>query len=676
MLRETRLWVIHAVLVAFAAALVGRSAYVQLWQGAQWDRLAAQQQFAQSALPAPRGAILDVTGLPLAESHASVRLAIAPPEVREPRQLSYALQHLHVDAATIRRALDRKRKWVEVNATFLPSDVTVVRAIRGVHVTEVRKRIYLPSDGVRRIIGRTDDSDIGRDGIELALDSLLRGERGSARALVGARGERYESPTMLTEPPRPGHSVTLTISYALQDICDRALQDATARLGATGGDIVVLDPRSGEVRCLASRRVGLPPTAITALTEPYEPGSTLKPFFVGRLLESGKATVDETIDTFHGVYTVHGRTIRDVHKADVLSLADVVRFSSNVGIARFTERLTDREMYDVLRDAGFGTPTGVQYPSEASGTLRDPTYWSLQSHASLAIGYELAVTPLQLAAAYAAIANGGVLLQPALIKTIRDADGDVLYEHKARPVRRILEPATARTLRGILATVVDSGTATEASLSSYELGGKSGTARRVSHGSYNAGNYTATFVGLFPATDPLYVVLVKLDSPQVSYYGGKAAAPVARAVIEAAIASRNASLDRSRLAEQKTPSTPSPARTGNRIASAAGRLPADADASSAAELPVLAEADTDGARTADEPVRFDLDAPRGDTGTAPASLVAVPDVHNLPLRVAVRTLHHAGFRVQVAGAGDGSTMPPAGSEARPGSLVRLARRAP
>ncbi|HEX7123332.1 MAG TPA: penicillin-binding protein 2, partial [Gemmatimonadaceae bacterium] len=536
MLRQTRLTVVHAALVLFAAALIARSAWVQLWQGEAWERLAARQHYAEGAVPPPRGEILDVSGVPLAQTQVRLRLAVVPREVREPRLLDRALQRLGVDRATRQRARDKDRKWVPIRGTFLPSEAGALTAMPGVHVEVVGGREYAPSDGLRKIVGRVNSTGEGLDGIEAMLDSLLRGERGSVRVRVGARGQRYESPEALTRPPRPGHSVVLTISYVLQDICDRALDDAVAQLHAIGGDIVVVDPRSGEVRCLASRRSSGVATGATALIDPFEPGSTLKPLFAAALLEMEKARLDDVIETFNGVYVTQGRTIADVHGAKAMSLADVIRHSSNVGIVRFTERFTAPELYLVLRDFGFGVPTGVAYPSEAAGVLYEPRRWSPLTPASLAMGYEVMVTPLQLAMAYAALANDGVLLSPALVKAVRDADGEAIYEHQPMPVRRVVQSSTARVLRELLASVVDSGTATDAQVESFLFGGKTGTAKRLVDGRYRSGHYTSSFVGIFPANDPQYVVLVKIDEPKGSYYGGTVAAPVARAVVEAAIA--------------------------------------------------------------------------------------------------------------------------------------------
>jgi cell division protein FtsI (penicillin-binding protein 3) len=666
-LQTTRLRIVQGVLLAFAVALVVRAGWVQLWQGERWQRLAARQHYSRNALPAPRGEILDVAGVPLAQSEVRVRLNIAPQEVREPRRLARDLARLGVDAATIRRTVDRKRKWVEIPRAFMPSEVAVIGALKGVHPVPSVQRDYVPLEGLRRIVGRTTSEGTGQDGLELVLDSLLRGERGSTRALKDARGERYESLDAMTLPPRPGHSATLTVSYVMQDICDRALADAAARLRVSGGDIVVLDPRSGEVRCLASWRDSGRSTSSLALIEPFEPGSTLKPFIAARMVEAEQASLDEVIDTFNGKYRTCGRTLSDVHEAERLSLADVIRYSSNIGIARFSERLSKRELFEILRDFGFGAPTGIAYPAEASGVLKEPRLWSCPSQSSIATGYEISVTALQLAVAYGAIANDGLLLVPTLVKSIRDADGALVWEHRPQPVRRVLKPRTARMMRDVLASVVDSGTATDASLATFDLGGKSGTARRVSGGRYVAGSYTSTFVGLFPARDPQYVILVKLDNPQGAYYGGKTAAPVAKAVLQAAIAARGASLDRGELASQRARYVPPDADRTPRTVVATGRVGADAP------TPATRYALVDSTPIA-PPARVTFDL-RADTSTATVrDQVAVPDVRGMPARVAARVLHRSGLRVAFVSGVPYEVSPAPGAMVAGGTIVRVSRQ--
>jgi len=264
------------------------------------------------------------------------------------------------------------------------------------------------------------------------------------------------------------------------------------------------------------------------------------------------------------------------------------------------------------------------------------------SAASLAMGYEVAVTPLQLAAAYAAIANGGELLEPALVREIRGPDGDVLYRHERRVVRRVVSPGVAATVRSMLGDVVEKGTGMRADLTTFAVAGKTGTARLNAGGGYALGKYYASFIGLFPANDPQYVILVKLDDPRG--FGGATAAPVTRAVLQAALAARDAALDRGALASSE------------RGAMAPAAAPVDT-------------ASTDSA-AGSVPVVVALDAPVADAPHT-AATVAVPDVHGMALREAVATLHSAGLRVQLGRGAGGTTTPGAGVRVRRGATVRL-----
>jgi len=693
MRRPSRLTIIHGVLAVFALALLARAAQVQLLEHEVWAARALRQHTAEASLPAPRGEIEDATGQVLARSRELVRLSFALDVIKDRRGLYRALLKAGVGPRRARPVLDRKRKWYDLRDRFQPSVVAAILKMPGVRSFPSGERVYVQSEGARELMGRVGPEGTGIEGIELFLDSLLRGEPGRARTLKAANGRRFATPEMLSEPPRAGHTVQLTINQVLQDICDQSLADATRRLNADGGDIVILDPHTGEVRCLSSHRRGVRGTTPSTIVEPFEPGSTLKPFLVGRLLEMGRATPGEVIDTYNGVYEVFGRRISDIHKADRMSVTDVIRHSSNVGIARLSERVKDGELYELYRDLGFGTPTGVSYPSEASGVLYEPRRWSRQSHHSLAIGYEVSVTPLQLALAYGAIANGGELMAPGLVKEIRDADGRVVYRHQPRAVRRVYTNETSRTVMAMLESVVDSGTAQDAGLSTFDLAGKSGTARRTVGGRYGRDGtqrYTSSFVGLFPSSRPQYVVLVKLDNPRGTYYGGKTAAPVTKAVITAALGARDASLDWEHLPAPRASYVHAPVEsTAAPLAGSASDVPARAVAGGAVALGEDGPDSTSGSvgetpaadvalvdSTPDPPPRppqhFDLARPLREE-VPPTRVVSIPDVRGLPLRVAVRELHRAGFKVQLSGRGGGVTIPPAGAPARTGTVVRLAR---
>ncbi|MBA3672386.1 MAG: hypothetical protein H0W68_10260 [Gemmatimonadaceae bacterium] len=665
MTAPSRVGLIHLGLALFGIAIIGQTARVQLWQGHRWTANAERQQSIARAVPAPRGDIFDGRGELLAQSRETVKLEVAPGSIRDLRTLRAALKRAGVPVEFVRRATDPRRKWVAIPGRYLAIDVAAATAMRGVFTTPIIERAYAVSEGTRKIIGRVDPDGKAVDGVELALDSILRGTAGRATVMRDGRGGRFDSPTSPGTAPVAGHSVVLTINQELQEIAERALADAVSTMTADGGDVVVLDPRDGAILAMASQRANVVATASTALTEPYEPGSTLKPFIAAVLMEQGKARETDVVETYGGSFVVNGREITDEHKGDRFSLADVIRYSSNIGIVRFAERLTAREEFEALRDFGFGTPTGVPYPVEAAGTLREPGRWSKQSSASLAMGYEIAVTPLQLAAAYVALANDGELLEPALVREVRAPDGRVVYRHERRPLRRVLSPAVARRVREMLRGVVEGGgTAGKADLGNFSLAGKTGTPRRTVNGRY-AGGHIPTFVGLFPADNPQFVILVKIDNPQGQYYGGLTAAPVTKAVLEAALASRNASLDRGTLATSRVERAP------DTLTLAAARRESTLVASSMPAEPVRRNAVASPVISAGAPAPF-VTILNGATPVEPARAPrAVPDVHGLGVRDAVRTLHAAGFHVQLVGGPAGATIPTTGTIAPAGAVVRL-----
>ena len=365
-------------------------------------------------------------------------------------------------------------------------------------------------------------------------------------------------------------------------------------------------------------------------------------------------------------------------------MREIIRESSNIGIVKLALRLTTREEYEALRDLGFGAPTGVPYPAEATGTLHPPSRWSNTTAASMAMGYEIAVTPLQLAAAYGAIANGGTLLEPALVKEIRDADGAVRYHHTPRTVRRVMPPEVAATMRTLLRSVVESGTATDADLASFTLGGKSGTVRRTEGGKgYASGQYNAVFAGIFPVEEPQFVIVVKLDNPSGVYYGGKIAAPVSKVVLQAALAARDAALDRASLAARVLPAARDAFRPKDTLPKPVGDSAIAARAAAPAvpvELQREIASDVADDTLSRAPVKMVVELPARVPRVTALPPRPVPSVQGMPVRDAVFALHRAGFRVRLPDDASratahaaGRTQPAAGAVARAGAVVTLYR---
>lgn len=681
---------LHLSLVAFGAALLWRAARVQLVEGDAWSRLADAQHLQADTLRAPRGTIEDDRGDPLAISREVLRLEIAPNQVRPPTKdrndrdsLARELAALGVSRSVIRRALDSTRTYVAVPGVYLPSEVKRLRAIRGVRAEWAMQRVPTGTPGLRGVVGAVSGEGEAVSGLERALDSLLRGRDGERLGVRDRRGRApWDSPVGRRVDPRAGHTVRLTVNQRLQEILERELLDAVARTGSSGGDLVVLDPNDGAILALAGVRRGAVSPSVTPLTEAYEPGSVLKPIFVAWLLDQGRTFADELVNTGNGRLALPGRTITDEHKAPAMSVFDIVRWSSNVGTVRLvTERMQPDEEYELLRDYGFGTPTALPYPSESRGTLRAPVsasgraQWTRESPASIAIGYEFTATPVQLALAYAAIANGGELLEPALVREVRTPEGDLVFRHRRRVLRRVASAKSTEQVRAMLKAVVDSGTGRAAGLTAFEVGGKSGTARLADgSGGYKAKAYNATFAGMFPMSAPQMVVVARLIEPEGQIFGGLVAGPLVRQVLLGALAARDAALDRAILERvaRDVPLAPEEtleARAGGAGAAAVSRV-ASVPPDSLVEAP--ARAAPREPMPAPGRVLVALPWTPTDTAAGPRAVRTVPSVRGLSVREAVRTLHAAGFRVKLLPSGEvGRTRPAAGAAAREGSLVIL-----
>ena len=629
-----RLEFVERGVFAVLALLVVRAAQVQLLEGRRWAEAAQAQRTERIVLQARRGTLSDRHGTPLALTQETYHVGVAPNELRDAAR----------DGALIARQLGLTGRWQEAlrrryayfAGPFSALEVRPLRSIRGVHLEAVVNRFYPAPELARATIGRVGDDGYGASGMEKTLDSLLAGRSGSAVVLKDRAGREYESPARVIAQPVAGYDVELTLDAELQEIAQRALDDALRRMDADGGDVVMLDPATGEVLAIASRqRDGT--ARPSAFIDTFEPGSIAKIFAAASLLALKRVRPGEHVSGEDGTYRLPGRTITDEDPQPTLTLADAIRVSSNIAIVKFAARLTPAEQYRTLRDFGFGTLTGIEFPGEAAGRLRPPSEWTRPSAASLAIGYELSVTPIQMAAAYAALANGGLLLQPTLIREVRSPEGRLLYRHEPEPVRRAVSPEIATGLRDLLRGVVERGTGAEAALTNFPVAAKTGTARRVVNGHYAAGQYTASFAALFPADKPQLVLVVKIDNPHKgSHFAAQTAAPVTRSMLEQALAARTVALDRARLSTAAPPTAAVPLEGDGGVVPYVVPWPYQPDS---------------------------VDAGRRQT---------VPDVTGLRLREAVRALHRRGFRVALKGWGTAEhTWPAAGDSAATGATVTL-----
>ena len=625
-----------------AGTVVGRAAMLQV-ENAEWRQRSAEQHQMSRPVPSIRGSILDRDGVLLAQSREVVAVSLAPRELRRDEngfaaEAATALESvLGLSPAEARRRTSSDDPWVVIPGRHPTTVRPGLEDIRGVYMGREYERFRPHGDLVAGVLGTILDGS-GAGGVEESYDQILTGHPGEEMTLRDARGVELPGRAVPIKPPLPGGNVSLTIDVDLQEIAREELQEAIETTGSKGGDILVTDPATGEILAVVSIRDG-DAAGLAAINTANEPGSTLKPFTVAAILTSGVGRLDDLVEIGDGTWYVAGRTLNDVHpKASTLTLADALRVSSNVGVAKMAGRLSRRQQYEMLRDFGFGMPTGLGIPGETSGILRKPERWSGQSPASLAIGYEISVSPLQLALAYGALANGGRLMAPRLVREVRAADGSLIERPEPRLIRQVIDGRVARDVSRVLVEVTESGTGTRARLTSFAVAGKSGTSRayRV-EGGYAEGEYFATFVGFFPAEDPQLLAYVKLNGPEGVYYGGATAAPVIRATMEGILAAQQPPVDR-------------------RVLAHAARRPA-------AQNPVIRFAGAEAPGSAAEPPVW-----AGGEGTE----VVVPDVRGLSARSAVRRLHTAGLRVvwDVPGPVAG-TWPTAGTLLMQGDTVSI-----
>jgi cell division protein FtsI (penicillin-binding protein 3) len=682
MARVDRLSVVSAALTAFALLIVVRAVKVQIIEHDKWRREADGQHFTKSVLLARRGSILDGAEVPLAESQELVRISVATKEVvpTERRRLLQTLRGVRSVKLTATQLRSLRGEpidpWIPLGGVHYTRDLDAVRRFRGVHLDPAIRRSTSVPVSLLPVVGRVDATGRATDGLELSLDSLLQGVSGSGVILRDrSRGQPF-SPVSSIVKATPGNDIVLTFHRQLQELVERELVAGVRRHSASGGDVLVMDARSGAVLAAVGVREGKVVPSATPLTEPYEPGSVIKPFVVAALLDRGATTPTTVINTEGGRWTTDGRTFEDAHKAAQMTVADIIRYSSNIGIVKLVRSaLPPAEEYALLRDLGLGAPTGVPYLGESSGRLPTMNGWTKWTWAQLATGYELLATPLQLAQAYTSLANQGTMIEPTLVSEIRDAERHVIWRHAARPVRAVMTPNTAQVLNGMLESVVDSGTATAAGLSSYAVSGKSGTARRaLGKQGYVPGHYNSSFIALFPADAPQLVVVARMIDPTVpNNFGGATAGTVVRGVLSGTLALPDV-LDRRALREVRRVTSPptQPARGDSSVSIAESGTLTDS-LPSAVPIPAPRARRTlpvpPTPRTVVVPWPLVAAKPKG--RSSESTSVTVPDVQGMSLRDAVRSLHAAGVQVAIVDGRSMTTVPSAGAAVRRGSVVRL-----
>ena len=542
-----RATLLFALLLAGLVGLLGRGVYLQ---GIHNDFLQKKGNARYSRVievSAHRGMISDRNGEPLAVSTPVESVWASPPDVEaDRRQVKKLAQILGMDMEEVKsRLFDTSRDFVYLKRLLPPDQVEKVVGLNlpGVSLQREYRRYYPGGEETAQTLGFTGQDDIGQEGMELALQDQLAGKPGSQRVLKDNHGYIVEDAGSL-HPSKPGSDIVLSLDSNLQHIAYRELESAVKQHRAKAGAVVVLDARSGEVLALANypgynpnnrNNTTIKAMRNRAVTDLFEPGSTLKPFTVATAIEAGKVNPDTLINTEHGVWKVNNRKIHDAHPEAILTVAQVIQKSSNVGAAKIALMMKSEMMWQGLADSGFGAQTGSNFPGEAVGKLRDPKTWRPIEQATMAYGHGISVNLLQLARAYTIFANDGELKPISLLKL----DAPVGVE-TAVTSRKIFSDHTVRAVRAMLETVVGpGGTAPLAQVAGYRVAGKTGTAHKLEDGHY-VNRYVASFVGFAPASNPRLVVAVMIDDPAgAAYYGGEVAAPVFSKITGAALHALN-----------------------------------------------------------------------------------------------------------------------------------------
>ena len=540
----------------FVAAFIGfwmlviaaRLVYLQF---SQYENLAnrARQQQQNSIETSPlRGELLDRQGLQLARSVQTVSLYLdpdgldAPTLDRNAQQLAKSLGLKQAELAKdFHAAAAAKKRFIWI-ARRLDADVAnkiVELKLPGLQTQLEPKRYYPNGSLAAHVLGYVGLDGKGLGGVEQFYNAKISGEAGKLLVEKDANGKPYESYEIAS---KPGQTVTLTIDQSIQYQAEQALQAAVQNAHAKSGTVIVLDPRSGEILALANAPT-FDPNKVSeakpetrsnwALQNIYEPGSTFKIVAFSAALENNLAKPDDHIDCQMGAVTVFGRVVHDHHPYGSLTITEALAKSSNVAAIKLGMRVGDPMMYDYIKRFGFGSKTGIELPGETNGILRKVERWQPSSIGSIAIGQEVGVTPVQMVAAFGALANDGVRIAPHLIREVRDAGGNVVY--RAQPEqRRVVSARTATALRGMLEGVTLNGTAKKAQLDGYSAAGKTGTAQKIDPKTktYSSTKFVGSFVGFAPVSNPQVAIIVVIDEPAGAYHGGDVAAPVFREVAE------------------------------------------------------------------------------------------------------------------------------------------------
>ncbi|MBC7339800.1 MAG: PASTA domain-containing protein [Firmicutes bacterium] len=668
-LRRRVVFLFFAFLVSFAV-LAGRLGWLQVVKGEELRSRALQVRMNDIPVQARRGLILDRRGRELAISVDVNSVYAIPPEIRDVEKTARELGRvLGIPPQDVLDRLRQRSFYVWIRRRISEEEAAAVKALklRGVGLTREAQRFYPQGQLAAHLLGIVGIDNVGLEGLELIYEKDLRGQQGRVVVEVDALGREIPQSMRQFEPPVPGNNLVLTIDQVLQYVCERELEAAMARTEARSGMVVMMDPTNGEILALAVRPTFDPgryqefPDSHRrnpVVSDTIPPGSTFKPITAAAALETGVVTPASGFFC-GGSYTVPGHTFScwaaGGHGA--INFEQAVAESCNVAFIQMGLRVGVDAFYRYLDEFGLTQPTGTDAGTgEAQGLLLPKQECKPVDLAAMAFGQTLTVTPLQLCRAIAAIANGGVMTTPHVMKEIRTPSGELVRTYEDKGVRRVISEETARELVRAMGLVMEEGTGKSAQVPGYRLAGKTGTAQKVEEGRIAAGKYISSFVGFGPLPRPRLLTLVVLDEPKGEYYGSQVAAPVFRAIMADAL----------RYLEippgEQPPAAPAAGPVSVAAAGAHGRGGPEAGTVGGA-----------GATRGGAPARGEAGAaPAAASGTVEPGTVPVPDVRGMSMRAAARCLEQAGLRMVARGTGRAVRQDPGpGAGLPPGGTVQV-----
>ena len=534
-----RMALMGSVFFLCLGTIVGRAVYLQVIFGPSLAEKASDQYEKTIQTSGKRGSIFDRRMREVAVSIETLSLAAYPRKIQNPRDTAGVIAPIiKVDRRAVIGKLTTDRPFVWVKRQITPKQAQAIKALNleGLEFLPEHSRYYPNRTLAAQLVGFTGIDGNGLEGIEYLYDAELTGRPQIATVLRDAFGRGFEAQEDIAADTS-GNNVVLAIDGAIQHLAEKALQQAVETHKAKSGMAVVMDPRTGDILALAHVPF-FNPNAFSdfnrnlrrnrAVTDAFEPGSTMKLFSAAAALESGCCTPHTIFYCENGSYRIGSNTIHDTKKHGWLSIQRIVKYSSNIGAVKIGETIGADTLHETLEHFGFGRPTGIECPGETKGSLGANRKWTTFDVAAVSFGHGVSVSAIQLASAVSAIANHGLLMKPRVVLKVTDTRGRTIRAIDPQPVRRAISAKTAEAITHMMEMVVtEGGTGVEAALDGYTACGKTGTAQKIGKdGTYSRDRYIASFAGFSPVEDPRLTIVVVVDEPQGDYYGGSVAAPV------------------------------------------------------------------------------------------------------------------------------------------------------